>query len=106
MRSLEHVTICLLGILTCVLVLGVVGCGSDATCVLALGVVGCGGDDDEDHLSGNYRGTMQDSLAGTGTITATLVQTDSTVTETFQTSFPEGHGGAMSREGGVMMRSR
>jgi len=92
MRSLEHVTICLLGILTCVLVLGVVGCGSDATCVLALGVVGCGGDD-EHNLSGNYRGTMQDSLAGTGTITATLVQTDSTVTGTFQTSFPEGHGG-------------
>jgi hypothetical protein len=93
MRSLERVTICMLGILTCVLGLGLVGCGSDATCVLGGGIVGCGGDDDEDNLSGTYRGTMQDSLVGTGTITATLAQTDSTVTGTFQTSFPEGNGG-------------
>jgi hypothetical protein len=78
MRYLERTTLRLLGVLACVL-------------GLALG--GCGGDDDEDNLSGTFRGTIQDSLAGTGTLTVTLVQNDSTVTGTFQTSFPEGNGG-------------
>jgi hypothetical protein len=78
MRYLERATLCMLGVLVC---------------VIGLALVGCGGDDDEDNLSGNYRGTIQDSLAGTGTLTATLVQNDSTVTGTFQTSFPLGNGG-------------
>jgi len=78
MRYLERATIRRLGVLVC---------------VIGLALVGCGGDDDEDDLSGNYRGTIQDSLVGTGTMTATLVQNDSTVTGTFQTSFPLGNGG-------------
>src|SRR5262245_40765019 len=106
MRALERVTICMLGILTCGLGLGVVGCGGDATCGLGAGIVGCGGDEEEAKLSGNYRGTMQDSLMGPGTMTATLTQTDSMVTGTFQRSFPEGNGGAMSRARGGTMRSR
>jgi hypothetical protein len=82
MRELERATIRLLGVLAC---------------VIGLALVGCGGDDDEDNLSGNYQGTIQDSLVGTGTITATLVQNDSTVTGTFQTSFPAGtSGGSLS----------
>ena len=40
--------------------------------VIRPGLVGCGGDDDEANPSGNYQGTMQDSLAGTGAMTATL----------------------------------
>jgi hypothetical protein len=40
-----------------------------------------------------FRGTIQDSLAGPGTITVTLVQTGSTVTGTFQTSFAAGTSG-------------
>ena len=78
MRELERATIRLLGVLAC---------------VIGLAVVGCGGDDEEDNLSGNYRGTIQDSLAGTGTITATLAQNDSMVTGTFQISFPAGTSG-------------
>jgi hypothetical protein len=93
MRSLMRVTIGMLGILACVLGLVLVGCGGDAACVFGSGLIGCGGDDEEENLSGTYQGTMQDSLVGTGTLTATLAQTDSMVMGTFQTSFPEGNGG-------------
>lgn len=74
-------------------------------CVLGLVLVGCGGGDDEDNVAGNYRGTIQDSLAGTGTITATLAQNGNAVTGTFQTSFPDGQGGGSvsgSRSGNAL----
>jgi hypothetical protein len=61
--------------------------------VVGLVLVGCGGDGAEDDVSGNYQGTIQDSLAGSGTMTATLAENDSTVTGTFATSFPQGNGG-------------
>jgi hypothetical protein len=61
--------------------------------VVGLMLVGCGSDDAEDDVSGNYRGTIQDSLVGSGTITATLAEDDGRVTGTFQTSFPQGNGG-------------
>jgi hypothetical protein len=59
--------------------------------VLALTLTSCGGDDDGDNpsgsLTGNYTGTIQDSLAGAGTLQATLSQAGSSLTGTFQTTF-------------------
>jgi hypothetical protein len=82
MRYLERATVRMLGVLLC---------------MIGLGLVGCGGDDDEETVSETFRGTIQDSLAGPGTITVTLVQTGSTVTGTFQISFAAGtSGGSLS----------
>jgi hypothetical protein len=44
-------------------------------------------------VSGVYRGTIQDSLVGTGTITATLVQQGTAISGAFDTSFAAGNGG-------------
>ena len=55
---------------------------------LALTFLGCGGDGDETpNIAGTYRGTVQDSVAGTGTIVTTIAQNDESLTGTFQTTF-------------------
>jgi hypothetical protein len=38
-------------------------------------------------VTGNYTGTIQDSVAGAGTITASLAQTNAEVTGTFKVAF-------------------
>ena len=46
-----------------------------ACLICACVVVGCGGDDNnEPLLNGGFGGTMQDSLAGSGTLTMTIIQ--------------------------------
>ena len=63
-------------------------------CILALTLTRCGGDDDGEKnqfgaLSGNYTGTIQDSLAGAGIIVATLSQSDSSLSGTLQITFAD-----------------
>jgi hypothetical protein len=55
-------------------------------------LAGCGGDDDDNNdanVTGTFRGTIQDSIAGTGTITVTLAQDDSDLIGTYQTTFAD-----------------
>jgi hypothetical protein len=56
---------------------------------VALG--GCDGDDEphDANVTGTFRGTIQDSIAGTGTITVTLAQDDSDLIGTYQTTFAD-----------------
>ena len=59
-------------------------------CMLLLGMAlwGCGGDgDDVPSIAGTYRGSVQDSLNGTGTATLTIAQNGRALTETFQDTF-------------------
>jgi hypothetical protein len=60
-------------------------------CVMlaCLALVGCGDDDDDGdvNVSGNFRGTIQDSVAGPGTINASLSQSGNVVSGTYQTFF-------------------
>ena len=57
--------------------------------VMCIGFIGCGGGGggDDVNVSGTFRGTIQDSVAGTGTATVTLAQDGSDLTGTFQTTF-------------------
>src|SRR4029450_7512365 len=69
-------------------------------------LAGCGGDDDDDkndaNVTGTVRGTIHDSIAGTGTITVTLAQDDSDLIGTYQTTFADPrNNGAGSVEGEV-----
>jgi hypothetical protein len=67
---------------------------------LGVGLTSCGGDDDDD-ISGNYLGTLQDNLTGsTGSITASLTQNGSAVVGTFLTTFI-GTQGAIGNGGNV-----
>jgi hypothetical protein len=53
-------------------------------------VIGCGGDDNnEPVMTGNYRGTMQDSLVGRGTITVTIIQNGENLRGTWQSLFAD-----------------
>jgi hypothetical protein len=63
---------------------------------LALAIVGCGGDDDL-NLTGTWTGTVQDNIAGTGTIIFTFSQTDTQVIGTWNIAFPTNNiGGNLS----------
>ena len=62
-------------------------------CACGGALAACGGGDETEQVSGVYRGTMQDSLVGTGTITATLVQQGTAMSGAFDTSFAAGNGG-------------
>ena len=67
-------------------------------------LAGCGGDDDNNdtNVAGTFRGTIQDSIAGTGTITATLAQDGSDLRGTYQTTFADPrNNGAGSVDGEV-----
>jgi hypothetical protein len=56
---------------------------------LALGLAACGGGgDDTENISGNYQGDIQDSLAGHGTIVASIAQNGTALSGTFQAIFP------------------
>jgi len=54
--------------------------------VLTLALLGCSGDDESD-LTGTWTGTIQDSVAGTGTVLFTFSQTGTTVSGTWQFTF-------------------
>ena len=67
-------------------------------------LAGCGGDDDKNdaHVAGTFRGTIQDSIAGTGTIIVTLAQDGSDLRGTYQTTFADPrNNGAGSVDGEV-----
>jgi hypothetical protein len=67
-------------------------------------LAGCGGDGDNNdtNVAGTFRGTIQDSIAGTGTITATLAQDGSDLRGTYQTTFADPrNNGAGSVDGEV-----
>ena len=57
-------------------------------CVLVLTLTSCGGDGGNSSpfgsVSGNYAGTIQDSVAGAGTVTGTLSESGSSLSGTFQ----------------------
>jgi hypothetical protein len=59
---------------------------------LSVGLVSCGGDDDDEDISGNYLGTLQDNTGSTGSIIASLTQNGSAVVGTFRTTFLVGNG--------------
>jgi hypothetical protein len=64
---------------------------------LALALPGCG--DDDSDLTGTWTGTVQDNLAGTGTILFTFTQTDSRLSGTWQITFADpgnNNGGTLS----------
>ena len=57
-------------------------------CVLVLTLTSCGGDGGNSSpfgsVSGNYAGTIQDSVAGAGTVKGTLSESGSSLSGTFQ----------------------
>jgi hypothetical protein len=54
---------------------------------VTLALLGCSGGDDEPNLTGTWTGTVQDSLAGTGTALFTFSQTGTNVNGTWQFTF-------------------
>jgi hypothetical protein len=73
--------------------------GVSLVLALALAIMGCGGDDDNFNLTGTWAGTVQDSVAGVGTILFTFSQTDGQVTGTWQIVFQNttnNNGGTLS----------
>ena len=69
--------------------------------LIGIMLAGCGGDDSDDdaNVAGTFRGTIQDSVAGTGTLTITLAQNGSDLTGTYQATFanPSNNGGGTVR---------
>jgi hypothetical protein len=67
-------------------------------CLLALTLVGCSNlnnllnllNPSNGALSGNYTGTIQDSVLGAGLLVFSLTESGSTVTGTYSTQFPAG----------------
>ena len=60
-------------------------------CVVALAVVllGCSSDNATPPLTGTWTGSLQDSLAGRGTLVLTISQTNRQLTGTWQSTFPD-----------------
>ena len=61
--------------------------GGSLVLVLILALMGCGGS--ESDLTGTWAGTIQDSVAGVGTLLFTFTQTDTRLTGTWQTAFTD-----------------
>jgi len=69
---------------------------------LVVGLLGCSSDNDPKPLTGTWMGTLQDSLAGRGTLVLNLSQTNQQVTGTWQSTFSEArnnNGGTLSGTG-------
>ena len=65
---------------------------------ITLALLGCSGDD-KPNLAGTWTGTIQDSVAGFGTLLLTISQTDTQLTGTWQSTFPNptnNNGGTLS----------
>lgn len=56
---------------------------------ISLAISGCDGDggDDQPFIGGTYRGTIQDSSAGAGTVIATIAQDGEDLSGTWQSTF-------------------
>lgn len=70
--------------------------------LLALVLLGCSDDTEPDPLTGTWTGTLQDSLAGRGTLVLTISQTNRQLTGTWQRTFPDAQhntGGTLSGTG-------
>jgi hypothetical protein len=65
--------------------------GGSLVLVLTLALLSCGGGDHD--LSGTWAGTVQDNLAGTGTVLFTFSQAGSTLSGNWQLTFPTGNNG-------------
>jgi len=73
-------------------------------CAVALAVVllGCSSDNNPKPLTGSWTGTLQDSLAGRGTLVLNISQTAKQLTGTWQSTFPDAqfnNGGTLSGTG-------
>ena len=71
--------------------------GGSLVLALILALLGCSGDDRD--LTGTWAGTIQDSVAGFGTLLLTISQTDTQLTGTWQSTFPNptnNNGGTLS----------
>ena len=55
---------------------------------VTLALLGCSGGDDEPTLTGTWTGTIQDSVTGVGTALFTFSQTGTSVSGTWQFTFP------------------
>ena len=67
--------------------------------MLVLVILGCSNDPDPNNLTGTWTGTVQDSLAGRGTLLLTLSHVNTQLTGTWQITFPEAqinNGGTLS----------
>ena len=72
--------------------------GGSIVLALVLALLGCSGDE-ERNLAGTWTGTVQDNIAGVGTILFTFSQSDAKVTGTWQSTFAESannNGGTLS----------
>jgi hypothetical protein len=61
--------------------------GGSLVLALILALLGCGGG--ERDLTGTWAGTIQDSVAGVGTLLFTFTQTDTRLTGSWQTAFTD-----------------
>ena len=69
---------------------------------LAVGILSCSNNNDPKPLTGTWTGTLQDSLAGRGTLVLNLSQANRQLTGTWQSTFPDGrnsNGGTLSGTG-------
>ena len=69
---------------------------------LAVGLLGCSSDNAPKPLTGTWTGTLQDSLAGRGTLVLNISQANRQLTGTWQSTFPDGrnnNGGTLSGTG-------
>src|SRR4030095_577385 len=77
---------------------------------LVVGILGCSSDNEPKPLTGTWTGTLQDSLAGRGSLVLNLSQTNRQVTGTWQSTFPDArnnNGGTLSGTGpgqGLMIK--
>ena len=69
---------------------------------MVVGLLGCSSDNEPKPLTGAWTGTLQDSLAGRGSLVLNLSQTNQQVTGTWQSTFPDAsnnNGGTLSGTG-------
>ncbi|MGE3542031.1 MAG: hypothetical protein AB7N91_32025 [Candidatus Tectimicrobiota bacterium] len=58
--------------------------------LVVVSLVGCSSDDDDEDIaqvSGNYQGTIQDSIAGPGTLRVSIIQQGNQLSGSWQSSF-------------------
>ena len=59
------------------------------TLALAFGIFNCSGDNNPKPLTGTWTGTLQDSLAGRGTVVLNISQANQQLSGTWQSTFPD-----------------
>ena len=79
------------------------------TLILALVILGCSEDPDPNRLTGTWTGTIQDSLAGRGTLLLNLSHVNTQLTGTWQSTFPDARnntGGTLSGTASTRLSGR